>query len=67
MNPERPIPLRWFKSTHSGDEGGECVEIAVDRATIHVRDSKSSSGPRLAFAHGTWAGFVADLGWDRSA
>ncbi|MFD4571101.1 DUF397 domain-containing protein, partial [Streptomyces sp. NPDC058417] len=20
---------RWFKSTHSGDEGGQCLEVAV--------------------------------------
>lgn len=66
MNTERPIGLTWFKSTYSGDEGGECVEVAADRSTIHVRDSKERGGPQLAIARDAWAGFVADLGRGRS-
>jgi hypothetical protein len=66
MNTERPIQLTWFKSTHSGDEGGECVEVAVDRAAIHVRDSKELGGSQLAFTRNAWSGFVADVGRDRS-
>ncbi len=66
MNTERSIQLSWFKSTYSGDEGGECLEVAVDRASIHVRDSKKHNGPRLAFARAAWTGFVADLGRGRS-
>ncbi|MET8828212.1 DUF397 domain-containing protein [Streptomyces sp. NPDC004610] len=67
MNTETFADLQWFKSTYSGDEGGECVEIATDRTAIHVRDSKASRGPRLAFAPGVWAGFVADVGRGRPA
>ncbi|WP_221357120.1 DUF397 domain-containing protein [Streptomyces beigongshangae] len=66
MNTERSIHLTWFKSTHSGDEGGECVEVAVDRAAIRVRDSKELSGPQLAFTRDAWSGFVAAVGRDRS-
>ncbi|MEV7784613.1 DUF397 domain-containing protein [Streptomyces sp. NPDC088106] len=66
MNTEQPTRLNWFKSSYSGDEGGECVEVAADRTAIHVRDSKERGGPRLAFARDTWAGFVADLGRSRS-
>ncbi|NYV75055.1 DUF397 domain-containing protein [Streptomyces sp. UH6] len=62
MNTEQPTGLRWFKSTYSGDEGGECVEVAVDRAAIHVRDSKARGGPRVAFGRDAWAGFVAVVG-----
>ncbi|GAB2327693.1 DUF397 domain-containing protein [Streptomyces griseoincarnatus] len=51
--------LAWFKSSYSGGTNGEsCVEIATVPGTIHVRDSKNVSGPRLAFDPGTWARFV---------
>ncbi|MFK0265192.1 DUF397 domain-containing protein [Streptomyces angustmyceticus] len=65
MNTEQPIRLSWFKSSYSGDEGGECVEVAADGTAVRVRDSKErSDGPQLAFTRGAWAGFVADLGRD---
>lgn len=31
--------LRWRKSSHSGGEGGQCVEVAHTKAVI--RDSKN--------------------------
>ena len=38
--PHRPsLDLVWFKSSHSSDEGGNCVEIACD-----WRKSSYSSG-----------------------
>ncbi|MEV4427720.1 DUF397 domain-containing protein [Streptomyces sp. NPDC049602] len=66
MNTEQPVRLNWFKSTYSGDEGGECVEVATDRAAVRVRDSKERGGPQLAFARDAWAGFVAEVGRSRS-
>ncbi|MFD7447516.1 DUF397 domain-containing protein [Kitasatospora sp. NPDC059827] len=50
--------LTWRKSSHSGSEGGSCIEIAHAEGTIHVRDSKDKSGPQLAFAPGAWADFI---------
>ena len=51
--------LVWFKSSYSsGTDGNSCVEIAVAPRTVHVRDSKNTAGPRLAFAPSTWANFV---------
>ncbi|MFG2513191.1 DUF397 domain-containing protein [Streptomyces sp. NPDC048584] len=51
--------LVWFKSSYSsGNNGESCVELAVTPGTVHVRDSKDTAGPRLAFAPGTWARFV---------
>jgi hypothetical protein len=51
--------LAWFKSSYSGGTNGEsCVEIAIAPTTIHVRDSKSLGGPRLALPRGAWADFV---------
>ncbi|MGP2435689.1 DUF397 domain-containing protein [Streptomyces sp. JW3] len=52
--------LAWFKSSYSSGTNGEsCVEVAIAPTTIHVRDSKSIGGPRLALAHGAWADFVS--------
>ncbi|MBQ0988007.1 DUF397 domain-containing protein [Streptomyces sp. F63] len=48
----------WFKSSYSGGEGGECVEVAVRPATVHVRDSKDARGARLSFGSTPWAAFV---------
>ncbi|MGX1475610.1 UNVERIFIED_CONTAM: hypothetical protein RKD50_004418 [Streptomyces canus] len=52
--------LAWFKSSYSGGTDGEsCVEIAVAPRTIHVRDSKTTTGPRLTFTPATWTAFVS--------
>ncbi|MEV7531408.1 DUF397 domain-containing protein [Streptomyces hydrogenans] len=51
--------LEWFKSSYSSNsEGTDCVEVANTPRTIHVRDSKNTPGPQLAFAPAAWAGFV---------
>ncbi|MFF7992429.1 DUF397 domain-containing protein [Kitasatospora xanthocidica] len=51
--------LAWFKSSYSGNEGANCVEVAETPGTIHVRDSKDKSGPQLAFDPTAWKAFVA--------
>ncbi|WP_030898132.1 DUF397 domain-containing protein [Streptomyces sp. NRRL F-5126] len=52
--------LAWFKSSYSGSEGGECVEVAAcDTASaVHVRDSKRTSGPILTVEPAAWERFV---------
>lgn len=50
--------LAWFKSSYSGAEGGECVEVAASSAAVHVRDSKAEAGPVLRVSREAWAGFV---------
>ena len=53
------VALDWFKSSYSsGSEGDSCVEIATTPATIHIRDSKVTDGPRLTLAPHAWADFV---------
>ncbi|CAM5702995.1 DUF397 domain-containing protein [Streptomyces aurantiogriseus] len=49
----------WRKSTHSDGEGGECLELAACPDTIHVRDSKTPTGPRLDLSPAAWADFLA--------
>ncbi|MFD9374956.1 DUF397 domain-containing protein [Streptomyces sp. NPDC054949] len=52
--------LDWFKSSYSsGPEGDSCVEVAATPGTVHVRDSKNVTGPRLALTPQAWAGFVS--------
>ena len=51
--------LAWFKSSYSSGGDGDCVEVAVTPATVHVRDSKDSGGPRLTLPASVWADFVA--------
>ncbi|MFK4099853.1 DUF397 domain-containing protein [Streptomyces sp. NPDC019531] len=52
--------LAWFKSSYSGGTNGEsCVEIATTTATVHVRDSKTTTGPRLDFTPASWTAFVS--------
>ncbi|GGO30301.1 DUF397 domain-containing protein [Micromonospora parathelypteridis] len=50
---------RWRKSTRSGGNGGECVEVADNLpGIIAVRDSKDPHGPALAFTPTAWITFV---------
>lgn len=51
--------LTWIKSSYSGGEGGDCVEVAAAKVTVHVRDSKNPGGPSLTFTPEAWAAFVA--------
>ncbi|SCF45446.1 DUF397 domain-containing protein [Micromonospora mirobrigensis] len=53
---------RWRKSTRSGPDGGNCVEVADSLpGVVAVRDSKDPDGPALAFAPAAWRAFVAAL------
>ncbi|MFJ9044049.1 DUF397 domain-containing protein [Streptomyces sp. NPDC102347] len=52
--------LAWFKSSYSGTNGGDCVEVAAHRNTVYVRDSKAvGNGPVLRVGRDRWAAFVA--------
>jgi hypothetical protein len=51
--------LRWFKSSHSGSNNNDCIEVAVAPGAVHVRDSKDVQGPQLALTATAWSDFVA--------
>ena len=51
--------LDWIKSSYSGGEGGNCIEVAASPTAVHVRDSKDREGPELAFTPSAWASFVS--------
>ncbi|MER5968524.1 DUF397 domain-containing protein [Streptomyces sp. NPDC002055] len=50
--------LAWRKSSYSGGEQGQCVEVAEATSVIHVRDSKNPDGPWLTFAPAEFSAFA---------
>jgi Domain of unknown function (DUF397) len=50
----------WKKSSYSGGNGGNCVEVARNLpGVVVVRDSKDSEGPALAFTPDKWTAFLS--------
>ncbi|MGW4683105.1 DUF397 domain-containing protein [Micromonospora taraxaci] len=50
---------QWRKSTRSGSNGGNCVEVADNLpGVVLVRDTKDRDGGTLTFEPAAWAGFV---------
>lgn len=50
--------LSWFKSSYSGTQGDNCVEVAVATAAVHVRDSKDPGRSPFAVGRDGWDAFV---------
>ena len=55
---EGPNAVTWRKSSYSGGNGGQCVEIAAPGRVL-VRDTKDRAGAVLAFAPDAWREFAA--------
>ena len=52
----------WRKSSRSGDNGGNCVEVARNLpGIVAVRDSKNRGGPVLIVSRDEWASFITRL------
>lgn len=54
---ERTSALTWRKSSYSGTNGGQCVEVAA-AGHVLVRDTKDRAGAVLAFSAKTWQTFT---------
>ncbi|MDG4762984.1 DUF397 domain-containing protein [Solwaraspora sp. WMMD406] len=48
----------WRKSSRSGPNCDNCVEVAFVDEAIAVRDSKNPAGPVLIFTADEWDAFV---------
>ncbi|MFY1635310.1 DUF397 domain-containing protein [Solwaraspora sp. WMMB335] len=48
----------WRKSSRSGPNCDNCVEVAFVDQAIAVRDSKNPTGPVLIFTADEWDAFV---------
>ncbi|MER6633284.1 DUF397 domain-containing protein [Streptomyces sp. NPDC000987] len=51
--------LSWFKSSYSGSENDNCVEVAVRPGAVRIRDSKDKGIRPLVVAPTAWAAFTA--------
>ena len=50
--------LSWRKSSYSGNNGGNCVEVATTPGAVLVRDTKDQHGPALSLSPVTWRAFT---------
>jgi hypothetical protein len=48
----------WYKSSYSGGNQGECLEVASGYGDVPVRDSKAAQGPAVRFTADGWSSFV---------
>jgi hypothetical protein len=53
--------ITWRKSSYSGNNGGNCVEVGAAAPLVAVRDSKDPDGARLAFGREAWEAFAAKV------
>ncbi|EDY44384.1 DUF397 domain-containing protein [Streptomyces sp. SPB074] len=54
--------ITWVKSSYSGADGGDCVELAVGERTMPVRDSKcAGSGPVIEFGRAAFGRFLESV------
>jgi Domain of unknown function (DUF397) len=52
----------WRKSSYSGGQGGNCVEVAGSGGMIMVRDTEDNGhGPVHQFTSARWRAFVAGV------
>jgi Domain of unknown function (DUF397) len=49
----------WRKSTYSGGNGSNCVEVGGFTAVVLVRDTKDRAGSVLMFGPDAWRRFAA--------
>jgi hypothetical protein len=53
--------MNWRKSSYSGANGAECVEVGHAPGIVAVRDTRDRRGPRLAFTLDAWRRFTKAL------
>ncbi|MFF5111785.1 DUF397 domain-containing protein [Streptosporangium sp. NPDC000509] len=57
-----PSNLTWRKSTLSGTNNDNCVEVAnLPGGNRAVRDSKNPNGPMLNFTFDEWRAFIGGV------
>jgi hypothetical protein len=48
----------WRKSSYSGSNGGECIEVGIHHGRVLVRDTKDQAGPMLQVSQAVWRKFA---------
>jgi Domain of unknown function (DUF397) len=51
----------WRKSSYSGSNGSNCVEVGGSAPAVMVRDTVDRAGAVLAFTPGAWRQFAAKV------
>ena len=51
----------WRKSSYSGADGNECIEVASTTGIVMVRDTQDRKGHSLRVPASTWRAFVATM------
>lgn len=55
------IPSNRSKSGYSGNQGGDCVEVADTSHHVHVRDTRNRSLGHLTFSPSAWTTLLSAL------
>ncbi|WP_229898450.1 DUF397 domain-containing protein [Streptomyces finlayi] len=65
MNQNKPLTLNditsmmhTWKSSYSGQDGGNCLVIGTETTAVHVGDSKKPDHPVLTVTPSAWDGFL---------
>ena len=51
----------WRKSSYSGANGGECVEVGTTAHAVLVRDTTNRSGDTLRLPADAWQAFLTSM------
>jgi hypothetical protein len=51
----------WRKSSYSGTNGGNCVEVGDAAGAVAVRDTQDRAGAVLTLSADTWRAFAATI------
>ncbi|WP_046468721.1 DUF397 domain-containing protein [Allosalinactinospora lopnorensis] len=51
----------WTKSSYSGGNGGDCVEVANSPELVKIRDTRNREAGYLAVPVAEWSAFLADV------
>jgi Domain of unknown function (DUF397) len=51
----------WRTSSYSGNNGGNCVEVADHAGRVVVRDTKNRTGSPLRFSLAAWRTFADEV------
>lgn len=51
----------WRKSTYSGNNGGQCVEVGTAASGVVVRDTTNRDGGTLALTVSAWRALLSEV------
>lgn len=54
-------PFDWHKSSYSGNQGGDCVEVAEASHQVHIRDTQNRELGHLTFSSSDWGSLLGSL------